>query len=151
MKVEEFEELKSSSIGHNIIKAGRIYSEFALNEVKKQFKEFDLRQSHMQLFPLIPFEGITIVELADRLNISKQAVSVLVKDLLDKRILVKIDHPIDKRSFLVTFNQKKGANIFQGMKLLSQLDEKIIEKFGERKAKDLNKMLNIIIKDFNHD
>ena len=107
MKQTEFEELRDSSIGHSLIKAGRLYNEFAFNAVKKKMGANKLRPSHLQLFAYIPFSGITIVELANKANISKQAVSAMVKELLNEKILIKRDNENDKRSFLIHFNEDK--------------------------------------------
>jgi len=147
MKYTEFEELKESSVGHSLIKAGRLYNEFAFNSVKQAMGAAHLRPSHLQLFPYIPFAGITIVELAQKANISKQAVSVMVKELLREKILIRKENPNDKRSFLLFFNNNKSSGIFKGMKLLKGLDEEIIKLLGTKRSKNLHlELLKIIDK-----
>jgi DNA-binding MarR family transcriptional regulator len=145
MKIEEFEELKNSSLGHALIKAGRLYNDYAFNLLKDSIGDEDLRQSHVNLFPYIPFSGITIVSLAKKAGVSKQAVSVLVNELLVKEVLVKIANPHDKRSFLISFKQGKSAPIFKGMQLLKSLDEKLIELLGTKNSHNTHQaLLNII-------
>lgn len=148
MKIEEFEQLKENSVGHLLIKAARLYNEFAFNEVKSKMKIESLRPSHLQLFAHIPFEGITIVDLAKKLNISKQAVSKSVKDLLEANVLIKKDNPLDSRSFLITFKTSKKSALFVGMQELADLDLKLKKILGEKDCKELGNKLTKIIKAF---
>jgi DNA-binding MarR family transcriptional regulator len=149
MKHEQFEGLRDSSIGHSLIKAGRLYNEFAFNTIKKSMGAINLRPSHLQLFAYIPFEGITIVALAKRANISKQAVSVMVRDLLKEKILIKSSNPVDKRSFIIQFNENKKTGIFKGMKMLKKLDQELIGLLGESASTDLHHSLRRIIDKYN--
>jgi DNA-binding MarR family transcriptional regulator len=146
MKLEEFEELKRFSLGHSIVKSGRLYDQFVFETLKKHFKEERFKPSHMKLFPHITFAGISIVELAKKLGISKQATSLLVGDLIDFGVLQKFDNPLDKRSFLVSFKKKSHSKIFKGMQLIKDLDNELNELLGPKKFKDLTKSLNEIIK-----
>lgn len=148
MKTQEFEDLKNSSIGHALIKAGRLYNDYAFNLLKESIGDEELKQSHVNLFPYIPFGGITVVGLAKKARISKQAVSVLVNELINKNVLVKIDNPDDKRSFLVSFKQGKSAPIFKGMHLLKGLDKELIELLGAKNSKNTHKDLLKIIEKF---
>ena len=84
MDIKDFEKLKKESVGHLLIKAARVYNEFAFNKVKEKMSFPHLRPSHLQLFAHIPFNGITVVELAKKMNISKQAVSKSIKELIDE-------------------------------------------------------------------
>lgn len=148
MKQTEFEELRDSSIGHSLIKAGRLYNEFAFSAVQEKMGANKLRPSHLQLFAHIPFSGITIVELAQKANISKQAVSTMVKDLLNEKILIKKDNENDKRSFLIHFNEDRRSGIFKGMQMLKKLDLEFIEILGEKGGKNLHSALLKIIKKY---
>ncbi len=148
MNQTEFEELRDSSIGHSLIKAGRLYNEFAFNAVKKEMGVTKLRPSHLQLFAYIPFSGITIVELANKASVSKQAVSVMVKELLNEKILIKRDNENDKRSFIIYFNEDKGSAIFKGMQMLKKLDTEFIEILGKKDTKRLHSALLTIIQKY---
>jgi DNA-binding MarR family transcriptional regulator len=145
MKIEEFEQLKSKSLGHSLIKAGRLYNEYSFGVLREIVGDSRLKPSHMQLFPVIPYEGISIAELAKKLEISKQAVSVLVNDMLDMKVLQKFDNPNDKRSFLIKFEMKKNSNLLKGMNLLSRLDSELITLLGKKKVKEVNQALLEII------
>ncbi len=150
MKREEFEQLKANSIGHALIKAGRIYTEYSFTKAKSIIGEKKLKPSHLQLFAHIPFEGITVVELSKKVNISKQAVSVLVNDLLEKGVLIKKENPNDGRSFLILFEEKNEQWLYNGMKMLSDLDSELIDLIGKTNAKIVHKSLLKIIKELSN-
>ena len=149
MNIEEFEQLKSNSLGHSLIKAGRVYNEYSFELLKEKINDPRLKPSHMQLFPVIPFEGISIVALAKKLEISKQAVSILVCDMLDMKILKKFDNPSDKRSFIIKLDMKKNSSLIKGMGLLSKLDNELILLLGKKKVKLVNQALLEIIETIN--
>lgn len=148
MDFEEFEELKASSIGHSLIKAARLHNEMAFSSFKSLIKYNNLKPSHLQLFAHIPFEGITVVELASKMQISKQAVSVMVKELLAAKLLIKKNNPDDKRSFLITFSQSKSTGIMRGMKHLKEMDNAIVSILGKKQAKQLQSLLDKLILSF---
>lgn len=148
MKNKEIEELKRSSIGHSLIKAARLFNDFAFINAKDHFGMENLRQSHLQLFAYIPFEGITVNELAMKAKISKQAVSSLVKELLESKVLIKRGNPQDKRSFIVSFNERSNKGIFQGMKYLKSLDQDIVSVLGAADSKKIHKSLLRLIDEF---
>ncbi len=147
MKKEEFEALKNSSIGHTLIKAGRLYGDYSFNLFKETIGEERLKPSHLQLFAHIPFSGITVVELAKKLNISKQAVSVLVNELIEIGTLLKKEHPTDKRSSIVMFNENGDRNIFTGMTHLKEFDRELEKIMGKNDSKVvLSSLLKVIEK-----
>lgn len=105
----------------------------------------DLRPSHLQMFAHISFEGISIVELASKLNISKQAVSKMANDLLNAGVLIKKTIPRINAHFLSLLIRKKNAGIHEGMKHLKSVDEMIVSLFGDKKSKILLKQILEII------
>lgn len=148
MKIQEFERLKQESVGHMLIKAARVYNEYAFQTVKEKMNYSKLRPSHLQLFAHIPFEGITVIELSKKLNISKQAVSKLIQELLEEKVLIKKDNPEDARSYLITFKTGNKSALFQGMQELAKLDAEIELLLGKQKSKELKTMLQSIINKF---
>lgn len=148
MKRDEFEQLKSASIGHSLIKAARVFKEFSFDSFRDEIGIADLRPAHLELMAHIEFEGSTIVDIAAKAGISKQAVSVLVKEMLGFEVLKRLPHPTDKRASLISFNLESKNNIFKGMQFLASLDKDIIEALGEKQSKVFLKQLLKIITHF---
>jgi DNA-binding MarR family transcriptional regulator len=148
MNIQEFKLVRDSSVGHNLVKAARIYNEYAMKMVKKNLGVEELRPSHFQCFPHIPFEGITIVDLAKEMTISKQAVSQLVGELIGLGILEKNKNPADARSILITYSSKNGLGIMEGMQALKGLDSQLEKLLGISDCSRLNSQLQKIILNF---
>jgi DNA-binding MarR family transcriptional regulator len=148
MKMNEFEQLKENSLGHSLIKAGRLYKSYSFNKLKETLNIESFKPSHLDLFAYIDFEGQTVVQISKRMEISKQAVSVLVNDMIEFGVLEKRDNPRDKRSFLVFFKEKSEFNVFSGMKFLANLDEELKKVIGKKEAALIQKSLIKIIKEF---
>lgn len=145
MKKEEFRELIESSIGNKLIKASRLFRDYSLKELKLSFKQERLKSSHLQLFPHITFSGVTINEIAKKCEVSKQAVSVLVNELIEFKVLEKFENPKDKRSFLVRFNTKSHGSFLKGAKRMKETDQLLLSILGEKRACEFQKSLNLII------
>src|SRR5690348_16870172 len=77
----ELERRKHESTLQLLFKAARLLDEAALARVAEQRGGLRLRRSHTALFPHIDLAGTRITDLAERLGVSKQAVSQLVDDL----------------------------------------------------------------------
>lgn len=147
MKIEQFEKLKDISLGHNLIKAGRVYKEYSFQKIKNKVGVDELRPAHIDLLAFISFGGITIVEISKKMDISKQAVSVLVNEMIEFGVLKKLDNPKDKRSFLVSFNQESDTGVFFGLSFLSELDEELKKTIGKKNSNlVLSSLLKVISK-----
>lgn len=145
MNIEEFEQLKKDSLGHLLIKSARLYNESAIESLKSNKNTQLIKASHLNLFPHIPFEGITVKELATKMGVSKQAISILVKELLEMKILIKKENPEDKRSFFILFNTNKNSKLFEGMKYLASLDSQLKDILSEQEFKHMKSALTKII------
>src|SRR5690242_15159414 len=92
------EQAKRSSTLQVLFKVARLLDEAALARVAERQGGPRLRRSHMSLFPHIALEGTRSSELADKLGISKQAVSKLVDELVELGVLARLSDPDDARA-----------------------------------------------------
>ena len=145
MKNEELSTLINQSLGNKLIKAGRLFQQLCLEEVKQSMKVEGLKASHLKLFPFIKEEGSTVVELASCLEISKQATSLLVAELLEFKVLLKEENPNDKRSFLVKLNKRKGSPYLKGGKVFSYQDKIFSKLLSSKDHQSLDKSLSKIL------
>lgn len=132
MSRENFENEKRSSLGHLLIKVGRLYHEQSVERVKGELGLGRLTPAHLDLFAHIDFEGTTVNEIARRRGVSKQAVSRLVLEMIEMGILLSRQNPRDQRSHLVTFETKGPRSIFAGFALLKKLDADLREVLGDQ-------------------
>src|SRR4051812_48836474 len=88
---------KNRSTLQLLFKAARLIDEEALRRVAERPGRPRLRRSHTNLFPHLDLEGTRVTDLAERLGVTKQAVSQLVDDLEAMDILERVVDPDDAR------------------------------------------------------
>ena len=69
----------------------------------------DLRPAHGFAFALLAGGGATVVELAQHLDVTKQAASQMVEDLVGKGYVERRPHPDDARAKLIVLTDKGRA------------------------------------------
>jgi DNA-binding MarR family transcriptional regulator len=69
----------------------------------------DLRPAHGFAFALLAGGGATVVELAHHLDVTKQAASQMVEDLVGKGYVERRPHPEDARARLIVLTDKGRA------------------------------------------
>jgi hypothetical protein len=66
-----------------LFRAARLVNERALAGIRDNGGT-SLRLAHTQLFPHVTFAGVRLTEIADRLQVTKQAIGPLIEDLSAK-------------------------------------------------------------------
>ncbi|MEV4708559.1 MarR family winged helix-turn-helix transcriptional regulator [Actinoplanes sp. NPDC049316] len=69
----------------------------------------DLRPAHGFAFARLSSGGATVVQLADHLDVTKQAASQMVEDLVSKGYVERRPHPDDARARLIVLTEKGWA------------------------------------------
>ncbi len=128
-----------------LFKAARLLDEEALERVAQKPGRPRLRRSHTALFPHIELEGTRITDLAERVGVSKQAISQLVDDLERAGVVERVDDPDDARARRVVFTAQGKAGLFEGLEVLWKLEAELAAKVGREKMKALAKTLESIL------
>ncbi len=132
MKKTDLEKQKNASLSHQLIKVGRLINEKGLAAARDAFQLPELKQSHLDLFPYIDFEGTSVSEIARRKGVSKQSVSKLVQEMVRMKILFLKTDPEDSRSKHVFFNTSGPLAIQKGLEALMSVDHLLMEQLGEK-------------------
>lgn len=148
MKEFNFENQKSASLSHQLIKMGRLINDRGLISVRAAFNLPQLKQSHLDLFPYIDFDGTSISEIAKRKGVSKQSVSKLVKEMTNIKILSIKTDPEDRRSKLVFFKTSGSFTIQKGFETLVAIDRLIIDHLGDKSYKSTLENISELIEFF---
>ncbi|MFT3923853.1 MAG: MarR family transcriptional regulator [Myxococcales bacterium] len=123
-------EKRQSSI-QVLFKVARLLDEEALRRVARRTGQPQLRRSHTSLLPHIDLEGTRITDLADRLGITKQAVSQLVDDLEALDVLARVPDPEDARAKRVVFTAKGRTGLLEGLAVLRALEGELEARVGK--------------------
>jgi DNA-binding MarR family transcriptional regulator len=135
------EALKSASTLQLLFKAARLLDEEALRRVAAREGVPQLRRSHTALLPHIDLDGTRISELAERLGVSKQAVSELVDELEAAGVVKKSPDPNDARAKRVNFTPRGLQGLVSGLNLLRDFERELAQTVGAKNMQNLRATL----------
>lgn len=150
MTVSKYEErlhqTKETTTLEALFRAARLANERALGRARaRQTKGPKVRAAHTTLFPHIDLSGTRISVIAERVGISKQAVSELVEELDEMGVVERIPDPSDGRAKLVVFTKAGKKGILEGLELLRQIESELAAQIGKRKLLTLRSILHELI------
>lgn len=137
----ELESKKRESSIQILFKVARLLDEEALRRAAERTGQVRVGRSHTSLFPHIALEGTRITELAEKLRITKQAVSQLVDDLENLGVLARVPDPDDARAKRVIFTERGRAGLLEGLAVLRSLEEELQARVGAKAMASLRATL----------
>jgi DNA-binding MarR family transcriptional regulator len=137
---DALEVAKRASLGQVLLRAARLFNEVAIARVNASGGP-PLRQAHTQLLPHLGREGVRATELARRVGISKQAVGVLLEEMLGWGVVERVPDPADGRAQLVRLTQAGEAATLRGLGVLDGLAAELEVELGEKAMRKLHKRL----------
>lgn len=140
-QIAAIENAKKASVLQLLFKCARLANEQALEQLKVSTGNQTLRQAHTSLFPYIDFEGTRLTTIADKLGISKQAVSQLVNELEAMGMVERISDPSDGRAKLVRFGAQGQARMLSGLGVLQALAGELEAELGKKAMQQFHQTL----------
>lgn len=144
---EELASQKHESSIQILFKVARLLDEEARRRVARRTGQVSIRRSHTALLPHLDLEGTRITDLAERMGISKQAVSQLVDDLEAAGVLAREPDPADARAKRVVFTERGRAGLLDGLRVLRALEQELAERIGNKSMASLRATLLAILAD----
>tara|TARA_R110002073_G_scaffold311550_3_gene482645 strand:- start:253 stop:750 length:498 start_codon:yes stop_codon:yes gene_type:complete len=102
---------------------------------EKGFK--DIRSSHISLLRHIDSNGTRITDIAERAGITKQAVGQLIKICESLDLVSTTVDNLDRRAKIVAFTEYGRKLIAEQQTILSDIDDAIREKVGDKEFYEL--------------
>jgi DNA-binding MarR family transcriptional regulator len=128
-----------------LFKVARLLDERAVARIASKKGAPKLRRAHMALLPHLDLDGTRITVLAERLGISKQAVSQLVDDLEIMGVVAREDDPADARAKRVVFTKQGRKGILEGLRVLAALETELTAAVGKQKMAELRASLLAVL------
>jgi DNA-binding MarR family transcriptional regulator len=97
------------------------------------------------LLPHVDLDGTRITDRAERLGISKQAVSQLVGDLEAMGVMARLPDPEDARARRVVFTRLGRQALLDGLGLLRTLERELTPAIGDQTMAQLRLALTAIL------
>jgi DNA-binding MarR family transcriptional regulator len=132
---------KRASTLQLLFRAARLLDEEAVRRLAAVEGAPRLRRSHTALLPHIDLEGTRISDLAERLGVSKQAVSELVDDLEAVGVVARAPDPDDARARRVSFTAKGRKGLLDGLSVLRSLEQELARTVTEKTMTELHEAL----------
>lgn len=92
----------------------------------------ELRPSQLRVVGMVPDEGVTVTELADRVGMTKQGIGQFVSQLVDDGYLTTEVHPKDLRVRLIRRTQRGDQASDQLALTLDELETRWAQRIGTR-------------------
>jgi DNA-binding MarR family transcriptional regulator len=116
---------QAASFGHVLFATARMLDDLAQGLVNAEAGQRLARPSVMRLLPHLSFEGVRPVELARRLDISKQAVGQTLAMLAEKGYITDKPDPTDGRGRLVCLTEAGAGAFHHGLAILEHLEKEL--------------------------
>lgn len=105
----------------------------------------DFKMGYMPLLMNIHPEGITNNELAKKAKVTKQAMSKVVKELVEAGYIVTETHGRDKRSSIISLTVKGKKLVLSARQKVFELEAEYETVIGKKKFAELKEMLTRIM------
>jgi DNA-binding MarR family transcriptional regulator len=137
---------KQANTGQLLLRCARLLDEAAIARVNRQAgMPVTLRPAHTKLFPHIDFAGTRISTVADRLGVTKQAVSQLCSELAELGVVALDPDPDDGRAKRVRFTRKGLEAIHHGLGVLAGIERELAAAVGEARMAALQRTLATLV------
>ncbi len=140
-----FEARKQANFAQLLFKASRLLNDEALRRVREATGAPHIRAAHTALFPHIPFEGIRLTELAQRVGVTKQAVQQLVDELEAMGALARAADPADGRAKRIVWTELGKAGLLHGVGVLDGIDAEVESAVGAASLAEARRVLGAVI------
>jgi DNA-binding MarR family transcriptional regulator len=144
-KLQSLARAKQGSTGQLLLKAARLFDELAIGRVNRAARSTALRPAHTKLFPHIDFEGTRLGTIADRLGVTKQAVSQWVAELGEMGVVELVADPDDGRAKRVRFTARGVEAIQHGLGVLRGIETDVATDVGGKRMAALHDALAALV------
>jgi DNA-binding MarR family transcriptional regulator len=137
---------------HNLARLVRTVERHITNQISRELQIHgytSLSARHLQVFEHLDTEGVSIIQLAQRAGISKQAMSKMVKEVAHEGFVNVVTDDRDNRVQLVNVTQK-GADLIVDIRRQTsrRCDELLVQNIVSRE--ELEQANNTFTKLLNH-
>jgi len=140
-RLRRLESAKQQSTLQLLFRCARLANEEAAARVNAAAGRPVFRGAIANLLPHITFEGIRLGALADKVGVTKQAVSKVVAEMAAEGVVEVVPDPADARGRLIRFTARGADAIQHGLGVLAGLERDLAATVGERRMRALHQTL----------
>ena len=141
---QSLSKVRDLHLGRMLLKLERQFTRQVLHKLAENGID-DITLRHFVVIPYIDDKGIRAVEIARQVGISKQAVSKLVDELVQKGYLELKADPTDGRAFLVLMSNKGNEFLKLAIQYTQQVEKQWSNQVGEQDFKSMKSAMTILL------
>ena len=125
-----------------LMRLWRLINNEAVSRVRNESGLVSLRLAHTRVFPFIDQHGVRVTEVASKMEVSKQAASKLIGELVEMGALEWTRDPSDARAKLIRF--KPGA-LNEALSTLRKLEACLSDGVSESDWRSFVGVLDLLL------
>jgi DNA-binding MarR family transcriptional regulator len=142
---QSLSKVRDEHLGRMLLKLERHFTRQVLSKLAADGIE-DITLRHFVVIPHIDHQGVRAIDIARQVGISKQAVSKLVDELVQKGYLELKPDPSDGRASLVFMSPKGNEFLKKAIKHTQQVEKKWANEVGQQEFKSLKSAMVTLLK-----
>jgi len=142
---EPISQVRDVHLGRMLLKLERKFTRLVLDKLAQDGLD-DITLRHFVVIPFIDEKGIRAVEIARQVGISKQAVSKLVDELLQKGYVSLKADPADGRASLVYMSPKGNDFLRRAIEYTKQVETSWQAVVGKQEFKVMKQAMSTLLK-----
>jgi DNA-binding MarR family transcriptional regulator len=143
LATDRLESARAGNLRQLLLRASRAINQDVTAALRRAGFE-DLKNSQVFCLAHISLDGTGIVDLAERSNVSKQAASKLVAELVGLGYLSTSRQPSDGRAVLVQFTRRGRSLMRRSFELFAELEREYCRRLGVRDYAALKRALRTL-------
>jgi DNA-binding MarR family transcriptional regulator len=143
--------LKRRTVCQMLFTAARLVDERAQARVNRAAGRRVMRPAVARVIPYLGHEGIRLVDLARRLDVSKQAVGQTVAELQADGLVELVPDPADGRAKLVRLTARGVEAVGHGVSVLQGIEAELGERLGPARLEQLRGLLADVLDELEGD
>ena len=141
---QSLSKVRDEHLGRMLLKLERHFTQQVLTKLAADGME-DITLRHFVIIPHIDHQGARAVEISRQVGISKQAVSKLIDELVQKGYLELKADPSDGRAHLVFMSNKGNEFLKSAIKYTQQVEKQWAAEVGEQEFKTMKSAMNTLL------
>ena len=135
-----FERHRDNNLRRLLASASRALNRHITQELRRQGYA-DSRPGHAALLANLDLDGNSVTEVAERAQISKQAMARLAVELEEMGIITRRVHGEDKRALTLTFTKRGRDLIKSTVAIVDEIERDLANEIGDRSMATLKRSL----------
>lgn len=142
-RIDALGEARAHGIGRLLLMARRDFM-YRLAQKMEAADLMLLPRSSAALLPFIDLHGTRSVDLARRMGITKQAVTKLVKELVEQGLLERMDDDIDGRAFRVVLTESGTEYVLAMHQAIRKVEKEYEALVGKSDMETTRRVLELL-------